>query len=195
MNVLNMKSGAATAALLLLLVTFSNSAMTWGKFGHVTICEIAYRESTPVAREMIERLILAHGEHTSFNRSCLVADRFPRTRPSAHFVNYPRNRLKVISDECDTQGECVISAIEDDFLKLADQDLSDAERGLALVLLVHWVGDIHQPLHVSFADDRGGNRIDKSGVCAADNLHAVWDNCIVVQRSKDANLFEVPVFI
>lgn len=182
MNVLNMKSGAATAALLLLLVTFSNSAMAWGKFGHVTICEIAYRESTPVAREMIKRLILAHGEHTSFNRSCLVADRFPRTRPSAHFVNYPRNRLKVISDECDTQGECVISAIEDDFLKLADQDLSDAERGLALVLLAHWVGDIHQPLHVSFADDRGGNRIDKSGVCAADNLHAVWDNCIVERK-------------
>ncbi len=173
---------AGSAVGLLLLAVFASPAMAWGKFGHVTVCEIAYRESTPIAREMVTRLIAAHGEHTSFNRACLVADRFPRTRPSAHFVNYPREQETVVDEECGTGKECVISAIEDDFIKLADQSLSDAERGLALVLLGHWVGDIHQPLHVSFADDRGGNKIDKSGKCSADNLHAVWDNCIVERK-------------
>jgi hypothetical protein len=42
----------------------------------------------------------------------------------------------------------------------------------------HWVGDIHQPLHVSYADDRGGNRIRELGPCSGD-LHGVWDTCIV----------------
>jgi hypothetical protein len=58
--------------------------------------------------------------------------------------------------------------------------------------LGHWVGDIHQPLHVSFADDRGGNGIDArlTGRCGRskfrpDNLHAVWDNCLL-----EAGLFE-----
>jgi S1/P1 Nuclease len=40
------------------------------------------------------------------------------------------------------------------------------------------VGDVHQPLHVSFKDDRGGNAIDEQGPCA-DNLHAVWDTCLI----------------
>jgi hypothetical protein len=49
---------------------------------------------------------------------------------------------------------------------------------IALKSLGHWVGDIHQPLHVSFLDDRGGNTIRTSGQCPG-NLHAVWDNCLV----------------
>lgn len=44
--------------------------------------------------------------------------------------------------------------------------------------LVHWVGDIHQPLHVSFEDDRGGNEIRVSGECTG-KLHSTWDICLV----------------
>src|SRR5262249_28277484 len=45
----------------------------------------------------------------------------------------------------------------------------------------HWVGDIHQPLHVSFADDRGGNFIRESGPCV-NSLHTVWDTCIIEKK-------------
>ena len=55
---------------------------------------------------------------------------------------------------------------------------SETSRLIALKSLGHWVGDIHQPLHVSFLDDRGGNTIRTSGQCPG-NLHAVWDNCLV----------------
>jgi S1/P1 Nuclease len=47
-------------------------------------------------------------------------------------------------------------------------------RLIVLKSVGHWVGDIHQPLHVSFVDDRGGNNIRVSGQCAG-NLHATWD--------------------
>jgi hypothetical protein len=53
----------------------------------------------------------------------------------------------------------------------------DAIRLLAVEYLGHWVADIHQPLHVSFEDDRGGNKIKVTG--CANNLHAVWDKCLV----------------
>jgi hypothetical protein len=49
---------------------------------------------------------------------------------------------------------------------------------VALKSLGHWVGDIHQPMHVSFLDDRGGNTIRTSGQCPG-NLHAVCDTCLV----------------
>jgi organic hydroperoxide reductase OsmC/OhrA len=40
------------------------------------------------------------------------------------------------------------------------------------------VGDVHQPLHVSFEDDRGGNNISVGGECRG-SLHAAWDTCLV----------------
>ena len=51
---------------------------------------------------------------------------------------------------------------------------------IALKFLGHWVGDIHQPLHVSFKDDRGGNNITVSGQCLGKKLHLAWDNCLVL---------------
>jgi S1/P1 Nuclease len=50
---------------------------------------------------------------------------------------------------------------------------------IALKFLGHWVGDIHQPLHVSFRDDRGGNDIGVRGECSG-NLHSTWDTCLVL---------------
>jgi hypothetical protein len=73
----------------------------------------------------------------------------------------------------------VLTAILHDFTILQAKGQSDASKLVALKSLGHWVGDIHQPLHVSFLDDRGGNTIRTSGQCPG-NLHAVWDNCLVL---------------
>jgi hypothetical protein len=71
----------------------------------------------------------------------------------------------------------VIPAVQSDFRVLQDVDASDAEKLLAMKLLGHWVGDIHQPLHVSFQDDKGGN---SNNVNIADaNLHSIWDYVII----------------
>jgi S1/P1 Nuclease len=72
----------------------------------------------------------------------------------------------------------VLTAILYDFKNLQAKEQTDATRLVALKSLGHWVGDIHQPLHVSFFDDRGGNTIRKSGQCP-EYLHAVWDTCLV----------------
>jgi hypothetical protein len=64
---------------------------------------------------------------------------------------------------------------------LASSGASEEERLEALKYLGHWVGDVHQPLHVSFEDDRGGNEVGISGGLCNWNLHAVWDRCIIEQ--------------
>lgn len=53
------------------------------------------------------------------------------------------------------------------------------------VYLGHWVGDVHQPLHVSFQDDRDGNEIGVSGGLCSWDLHAVWDSCIIEEGLGD----------
>jgi len=55
----------------------------------------------------------------------------------------------------------------------------------ALEFLVHFVGDIHQPLHVSWADDEGGNKVNVTRFGTKTNLHSVWDNSILQHNNSD----------
>ena len=74
---------------------------------------------------------------------------------------------------------CVLSAIDHDLAVLSSPTASDQEQLEALKFLGHWVGDVHQPLHVSFEDDRGGNGVKVTGGLCGGKLHGVWDSCII----------------
>jgi len=74
---------------------------------------------------------------------------------------------------------CLFSALRDDEAVLRSR-VNDRFKLKALKYFSHWVGDIHQPFHVSYQDDRGGNQVylTKDSACKK-NLHAVWDRCIL----------------
>src|SRR5690606_15562638 len=81
---------------------------------------------------------------------------------------------------CAREG-CVLSAIDEHFRIFANHDRSEGERAEAMLMLAHWIADAHQPMHVSFADDRGGGRVDVApgGVYRGRNMHEVWDNDVI----------------
>ena len=162
---------------MLVLVSLGGEARAWGDLGHKVICEIAYRLVQPDTRATIDQLMRLDREFKTFSDSCIYPDH-PRIRASEHFLNLPRDSKGLASDECPLADVCVLTAILGDFKVLGVRAESETTRLIALKSLGHWVGDIHQPLHVSFLDDRGGNTIRTSGQCPG-NLHAVWDNCLV----------------
>jgi S1/P1 Nuclease len=96
-------------------------------------------------------------------------------------VNLPRDADGLEEDPCPLATECVVSAIEQNLAVLSSSSASEQQRLEALKYLGHWVGDVHQPLHVSFEDDRGGNEVGISGGLCNWNLHAVWDRGIIEQ--------------
>ncbi len=177
------KSGVWAALLFLLtaLPFLPMPAQAWGEDGHAIVCALASQQLSEDARQEVDRLVEADGEFGRFEDACSWADR-PRKRPSEHYVNYDRSVVAVDALTEPKSDPNVITAIVEDAERLADRELSDEERAEALFFLGHWVGDIHQPLHVSFKDDRGGNSVDKAGRCSARNLHAVWDSCIVIRE-------------
>jgi hypothetical protein len=75
----------------------------------------------------------------------------------------------------------VVTAIDAALAILSQANAPVPDRLAALKFLGHWVGDVHQPLHVSFKDVRGGNAINEQGPCG-DDLHAVWDTCILEHK-------------
>lgn len=180
-------------------------ARAWGEFGHLTVCDLAYRNFTPATRQTLRGLfrggivITAHGEtrrYTSFNVGCLEEDERPRRNPREHFINVSRSLTAIENDVCplsESTGQplrCILSGIRRDHGILGDASRSDHDRVVALFALGHWIGDLHQPLHISYADDTGGNAISVSfqGRCGIGttgrpyrpgSFHAVWDNCLL----------------
>ena len=200
------------AAFLILLGLFvlvlthqPKQAQAWGKFGHLVVCDLAYRNLTDTSQEKLKELFngkkgitvkgkgkLKDRHYTSFNLGCLEEDELPRKHPDDHFVNVSRDTKSIDGNACPNNGECIFAGIERDLAILKDETASKEDRVFALMAIGHWIGDIHQPLHISFADDRGGNWIDVqlAGKCGRSsfrpkNLHSVWDNCLL-----EAGLFE-----
>jgi hypothetical protein len=155
-------------------------AHAWGESGHYTVCEIAYLNLTPKAKAEVDRLIAVGGGYGSFTQSCTFPDK-PRQRAGEHFANYARGAPRVTGPACPGGRPCVLSAIDGDLAILRSPSATDDDKSKALKFIGHWYGDIHQPLHVSFADDQGGNLIDVRGPCQF-SLHSVWDTCIVENR-------------
>jgi len=154
----------------------------WGDVGHKIICQIAFQELNDKARNEVIRLIALDETFNSFTDACTWPDH-PRKRAEEHFVNVARSVHTITVNECPVAPKCLFTAIATD-LEVLKTSNDDAAKLASLKFVGHWVGDIHQPLHVSFADDRGGNHIRETGPCA-NSLHTVWDACIIEKKLGD----------
>lgn len=157
-----------------------SAAHSWGDAGHELICEIAFQEMGDLAREEVKRLIRLDREFSTFARSCVWPDR-PKRREREHYVNVPRSATGIGRTDCGDAPRCLFSAIAEDVHQLARTGVSDREKLERLKYLGHWIGDLHQPLHVGYRDDRGGGGIEELGdECPGEwTLHSVWDTCLL----------------
>ncbi|MEM7432298.1 MAG: S1/P1 nuclease [Pseudomonadota bacterium] len=175
-----------------LLLVMPKPVNAWGETGHRVVCQIAYDEISDAARTEVDRLIALDPLYENFADSCLFADFPERIRWQEHFMNLPRNARSIATADCPLAQSCVLTAIPKDAALLSD-GMADDQKLLAMKLLGHWVGDIHQPLHVSFQDDRGANSVAADIAPAVRpaqfdphaNLHGVWDYLIIAQRMGD----------
>ena len=163
-----------------MLITFSPAAGAWSASGHTIVCEIAYQALTASARNEVDRLIGLDPAYSNYAGSCYYPDTVDDGRRAEHYVNFPRNTESITDTDCPSATHCVFSAIQKEIRAIKKHN-DDLVRLAAIKYLGHWIGDLHQPLHTSFADDRGGNDIIATGRCRG-NLHSVWDRCIIQQR-------------
>lgn len=158
-------------------------ARAWGQGGHYTVCAIGYLNLTPAAKAEVDRLVALDGRFPGFVETCTFPDN-PVSRASEHFANFPRADRRV-RPGCPGGRPCVIDALAADLAILRAGSASAAQKSTAMLYIGHWFGDLHQPLHISFADDRGGNSVGAPGLCSgnfAASLHSVWDTCVIERR-------------
>lgn len=167
------------AVVVFLLAPLAGSAATalgWGAAGHRIVGRIAEALLTDRAREAVK--VILEGK-TLADVSAWADEVRPRPeyRWSAplHYVNLEKGATSYIAERDCPKGECVVAAIERFRRGLADEGASIPDRAEALRFLVHFVGDIHQPLHASPVGDRGGNDVRVTFFGQETNLHRVWD--------------------
>jgi len=171
------------------LLLLPAQAHAWGAEGHRIACGIAWHRLDAQGRALVAKLLDTNDE-TSFVEACLWADEVRPRRPETyayHFINIAasKNALDMARDCGNPQKRCVPWAVAHYARILADTKATEQKRAEALMFVLHFVGDIHQPLHAGRPQDRGGNDvpIDFFGNAGSPerpmNLHLVWDSQIL----------------
>ncbi|GIU76979.1 MAG: endonuclease [Bryobacteraceae bacterium] len=153
----------------------------WGPEGHRLIAEIAWKHATPTARAGIAQL-LPEGE-TLISIAPWADEIRPQRRETApwHYINIPVEAPQGEWRPYCPGDECIITAIQRFAAQLADRQLPAAAREEALRFLVHFVADLHQPLHCGDRRDRGGNDVPVVFRGRATNLHSIWDTPLLLE--------------
>ena len=136
----------------------------WGPEGHIVIATIANARLTPAARAAVRQLLGRHSLASVANFADQIRPQRPETA-NWHFVDIPKGETNYDPGrDCQPspKGDCVIAAIARAETALKDRSLPRKQRAEALKFLVHFVGDLHQPLHWSDNHDRGGNDVNVS---------------------------------
>ncbi|KAL7269489.1 hypothetical protein RUND412_007852 [Rhizina undulata] len=156
--------------------------VSWGMMGHQAVALLASRYFLPETA----RFVKEHLNGQPLTRAATWADAYSHTangRYSApwHYIDAkddpPRYCGVQYKRDCKSEAGCIISALVNQTDRVMDKSLSAGERNMALKWVIHFVADIHQPLHT---EDilHGGNGIRVIFDGQHTNLHHVWDTSI-----------------
>ena len=168
--------------LVLAFLLVPQPAHAWGRLGHRLVAALAWDELTPQVRARITELLAGEADPT-LPGIANWADELREHDPDLgkrssrwHYVNIAEDDCHYDAAKHCKGGDCVVEAIRAQTAILADASRSRAERLQALKFVVHFVGDVHQPLHAGFGHDKGGNDFQVQFDGRGTNLHSLWDS-------------------
>ena len=202
------------------LILTAPPANAWGCKGHQTVALIAEKHLTPEARQLVQQILGDNPMDPKLRRWCgnattdLMVDastwpddvRNERRNGPWHYVDIPRGKPKgELDGYCGPEG-CVTRAIEEQRAILKDKFADSLKRAEAIRYLVHFVGDLHQPLHAITNADNGGNCVPvkyfrhdpllnplhPEREDYSPNLHQLWDTEIVERDMEISNPLRYP---
>ncbi|WP_438710025.1 S1/P1 nuclease [Aquimarina muelleri] len=163
--------------LTLLIFTISGYSLEydWGKTGHRVTGEIAETYLTKKTKRTIGKLLKGKGLALISNfADDIKSDEQYKKYGSWHYVNFSFD--KKYGEEKPSKYGDLIKGIEKCIVELKDKESSVKDKEFFLKMLVHFIGDLHQPLHVGRGEDKGGNDIQVRWFKDGSNLHRVWDS-------------------
>jgi hypothetical protein len=172
-------------------IFYCSHAWAWGPEGHAIVAEIAETRLSGPVRDQITQLLRGDDSHAQhLDQIASWPDAVRPSRPESapwHFVDIPLDAAAYDAGRDCKGGDCVVAAIQRFVSVLGDRSAEPAARLEALKFIVHFVGDIHQPLHCvdDFSKfpppegDKGGNKVHLTYFGKPMNFHSLWDGGII----------------
>ncbi len=150
----------------------------WSKTGHRVTGEIAERHLSKKAKKWVYKLLKGQSlaEVSNYADDIKSDPQYNEYYPW-HYVNYPGDK-EYSEVEHAPEGDIVV-AIQKCIQVLESETSSEQDQIFYLKMLVHLIGDLHQPMHVGRKEDRGGNDIQVQWFDEGSNLHRVWDKNMI----------------
>ncbi len=163
-------------AILSLAFFAPQSSFAWSKKGHDVICYIAENHLTDKALDEVTDILDGKSMvyYSSWMDTASHTDEYKYTAQWHYF-----NIDKSVEQTERVEGGDALSAVEDLVNQLKSGELDDEAESTALKMLIHIVGDMHQPMHMGRKEDYGGNTIPVVYFNESTNLHTLWDYHIV----------------
>ena len=154
----------------------------WGVLGHRIVGQIADSYLTPTAKKAISKILGTESIGMSANWADFIkSDTTMKYISPWHYVDI-NGGLSYADFQSYLKHDTIVDAYTQlNFLikQLKNKQLPKDKKAMYLKLLIHIVGDIHQPLHVGHVDDEGGNKIKVTWFGTPTNLHSVWDSKLI----------------
>ncbi len=198
------------------IMFFCFNSHAWWEAGHMLVADVAYANLSPKAKEQVKILLPFMNAESNYKHSYVYNKSKPNYTMMAisvwpdHLNAYPNflrvnKTLHYIEDAYANDGtkipltiprDNVVFAIKQYKGHLAQRNASKSSRSRALAYLIHFIGDIHQPLHTAEYyskelpnGDRGGNSFKvnykESNGDVIKNLHSLWDSALLLFPSKN----------
>ncbi len=176
--------------LLLSAVLLPASSWAWGTIGHRTVAEVATQLVQPATKKRINELLNGQSMASVSTWSDAVREK-PEWSYTAwyHFEKIEDNQgyldnLKGLPQDQQDLGGVVMAILQAE-RQFLSKNSSSTDKANALKFIIHFVADIHQPLHTGRPEDKGGNKIPRVWNGFKTNLHAIWDSEIIKYGHED----------
>lgn len=197
----------------LVSLIWPTAALAWGCKGHQTVALIAEKHLTRETRQWVLKVLSENPIDPALKRYCgeavrdAIADaatwaddvRGERKNGPWHYIDIPRGSKRgPLEPYCGEEG-CVTKALSEQLARLKDKNADAAKRADALRYVIHFVGDLHQPLHTITNSDEGGNCVPLKYLrrnphqrfhSFSPNLHSIWDTAIPERDAEGADSAE-----
>ncbi len=157
---------------------FAND-LDWGKTGHRATAEIAESHLNKKAQAAIDEILNGYGLAFVANYADdIKSDPEYREFGSWHYVNIAPDVEEYLMEDASEDGD-LVQAIRKCVEALKNKNAPIGQKQFYLKMLVHFVGDLHQPFHTGHAEDKGGNDIQVRWFNEGSNIHRVWDSDMI----------------
>jgi hypothetical protein len=171
------------------MLLVASNALGWGREGHRVVSTIAERHLNATAREHVQQIL---GPKVSLAEISTWADEIRPSRPATaplHYIDIPLNVSAIDAARDCPNDDCVTVAIDRFVAVLRNEASTPEAKEEALRFVVHFVADLHQPLHCADDHDRGGNDVRVTFYGEKANLHSVWDTLLIERIDPDPETY------